>query len=399
MKGRTKSLSLQEARKLVLLSQRLPPKKQAGKSIDATLSALENLGYIQIDTISAIQRAHHHTLWNRNPRYQPSHLEKLMEEKKVFEYWSHAAAFLPMQDYRYSLPRKHAIKSGKENHWYARDEKLMKLVLRRIKAEGPLMAKDFDTKGKRPGEWQTGPVKQALENLFMQGELMITRRVNFHKVYDLSDRVLPDNTDTSIPGSAEYIRFLIKRYLQANGLGKAGEMSYLLKNTKGPVSTMLQEMLLSGALIQVNAGGNLYYALPTSLDLLNEPLARNKLKILSPFDNLLIQRRRTLELFGFDYQLECYVPAPKRKFGYFVLPVLWDGKLVARMDCKADRKKSHLYIHHIALEPGLKKTEAFARALGKELLLFMQFNGCVSLSINRCSPAGVKPGLERFVVK
>lgn len=108
----TKSLSIQQARKLVLLSQWLPPTKQNGGAIAGTLSAIEHLGYIQIDTISAIQRAHHHTLWNRNPRYQTSHLDQLIADKQVFEYWSHAAAYLPMRDYRYSLPRKQAIASG-----------------------------------------------------------------------------------------------------------------------------------------------------------------------------------------------------------------------------------------------------------------------------------------------
>ena len=220
MTGKTESLSITEARKLVLLSQRIPPKKHAGKPVDASLSAIEQLGYVQIDTISVIQRTHHHTLWNRNPQYLSSHLETLMAEKKIFEYWSHAAAYLPMRDYRFSLPRKHAIKSGKDNHWYTRDEKLMKSVLKRIENEGPLMAKDFDTKVKRMGEWQTRPIKQALENLYMQGELMIPYRVNFHKVYDLSERVLPDNIDTSIPGPEEHARFLITRYLLANGLGK-----------------------------------------------------------------------------------------------------------------------------------------------------------------------------------
>lgn len=125
----TDSLSIQQARKLVLLSQRLPPAKQTGRAIAATLSAIEHLGYIQIDTISAIQRAHHHTLWNRNPRYKTAHRDQLIADKQVFEYWSHAAAYLPMRDYRYSLPRKQAIANGDQNHWYERDERLMKSVL------------------------------------------------------------------------------------------------------------------------------------------------------------------------------------------------------------------------------------------------------------------------------
>ena len=393
------SLSISQARKLVLLSQRVPPIKQAGNSIDATLSAIEHLGYIQIDTISAIQRAHHHTLWNRNPQYLRSHLEDLMVDKKIFEYWSHAAAYLPMRDYRYSLPRIQAIARGEENHWYTRDEKLMKSVLKRIEAEGPLMAKDFENTGGKIGEWQTKPVKQALENLFMQGELMIPTRVNFHKVYDLSERVLPVHVDTSVPKTKEYARFLVTRYLQANGLGKASEMTYLLKNTKAAVSSVLQEMHSNGELAEVSVSGNNYFVLPASLKLLNKPLARGRLKILSPFDNLLIQRKRILELFGFDYTLECYVPASKRKFGYFALPVLWDGKLVARMDCKADRKKSHMHIHYLALESGLEKTEAFALALSEELVPFLKFNECTSLTIHRSNPPFFKHELERLVEK
>ena len=399
MTGIKESLSISQARKLVLLSQRVPPKKQAGSSLDVTLSTIEHLGYIQIDTISVIQRAHHHTLWNRNPQYKPSHLHELMVNKKIFEYWSHAAAYLPMRDYRFSLPRKQAIARGKESHWYTRDENLMKSVLKRIADEGPLMAKDFENKGGKIGEWQTKPVKQALENLYMQGELLIPYRKNFHKVYDLTQRVLPEHIDSSMPGTEEYARFLVTRYLQANGLGKAGEISYLLKNTRASVSSILQALLLNGELLQTSVNGDSYYVLPASLDLLNNQLSRNKLKILSPFDNLLIQRKRTLELFGFDYFLECYVPASKRKFGYFVLPVLWDGKLVARMDCKADRKKSQMHIHYLALEPGLEKTEAFALALAKELVSFLQFNECNSLTIHRTSPFNFKPELERLILK
>ena len=381
----------------MLLSQRLPPAKQTGSAIAATLSAIEHLGYIQIDTISAIQRAHHHTLWNRNPRYKTSQLDQLIADKQVFEYWSHAAAYLPMGDYRYSSPRKQAIANGEQNHWYERDEQLMKSVLKRIAAEGPLMAKDFKLTGKKTGEWRSKPAKRALEYLFMHGELMVPYRVKFHKVYDLTERVLPEDTDTTLPDPEEYARFLITRYLQANGLGQSAEITYLLKNTKPLVSATLQEMASNGELLEINAGSNSYYALPASLELLRKPLARSKLKILSPFDNLLIQRKRMQMLFGFDYQLECYVPEAKRQYGYFSLPVLWDGKLVARMDCKAERKKSLLHIHHLALEPWLVKTDDFFLALHKELASFLQFNSCSHLRLHKTSPANFKPALQTVI--
>jgi hypothetical protein len=302
-----------------------------------------------------------------------------------------------MQDFRYSLPRKQAIAFGSENHWYERDDQLMKSVLRRIADEGPLMAKDFEHSGEHSGEWGSKPSKRALEYLFMQGELMVPYRVNFHKVYDLTERVLPEYTDTSLPNPQEYARFLITRYLQANGLGQAAEISYLLKNTKALVSDTLQEMASNGELLQIKVNGNNYFAFPASLEQLSKPLARSKLKILSPFDNLLIQRKRIQALFGFDYQLECYVPEPLRQYGYFSLPILWDGKLLARMDCKAERKKSLLHIKHLALEPGLIKRDAFALALTKELVSFLQFNECNSIRIHNTSPAGFKPVLEKAI--
>ena len=390
----TESLSIQQARKLVLLSQRLPPARQSGRAATATLSAIEHLGYIQIDTISVIQRAHHHTLWNRNPRYKATQLDSLIADRQVFEYWSHAAAYLPMRDYRFSLPRKRAIANGDQEHWYERDERLMGSVLKRIASEGPLMAKDFEHTGKKKGEWVSKPAKKSLENLFMQGELMVPRRVNFHKVYDLTERVLPQGIDTTPPTPEEYGRFLITRFLRANGLGQPAEMSYLLKDTKPLVAATLQDMVASGELLQIRAGGEIYYALPASLQLLGKPLARSKLKILSPFDNLLIQRKRMQALFGFDYLIECYVPAAKRRYGYFSLPVLWDGKLVARMDCKAERRKSLLHVHHLALEPGLAKTDAFSPALRKELAAFLRFNHCDGLRLHRIAPANVGSALR-----
>ena len=388
----TESLSIQQARKLVLLSQKLPPAKQSGTAIEATQAAIEHLGYVQIDTISVIQRAHHHTLWNRNPRYKPEHLDQLIADKRAFEYWSHAAAYLPMRDYRFSLPRKLALARGDQKHWYKRDEKLMQLVMKRIEVEGPLMARDFDEiyfegKKKKPklGEWKSKPAKQALELLFMQGDLMISSRFNFHKVYDLTERVLPAGTNTKEPTTEEYSRFLITQYLLANGIGQAAEIAYLLKNTKPMVTTTLNEMEANGELLKVVVNDNIYFALAKSLELLDKPLARSKLKILSPFDNVLIQRKRMKALFDFDYLIECYVPAPKRKYGYFSLPILWGGKLLARMDCKVDKVKSILNIHHLALEPYIKNEAAFYDALNKELDGFLKFHHCHSYHIYKTS--------------
>ena len=391
----TNSLSLPEARKLALLSQGLPPARGSGRATEATLTAIERLGYIQIDTISVVERAHHHTLWNRNPRYRPSQLDELVEKGEVFEYWSHAAAYLPMRDYRFSLPRKRALARGEQEHWFDRDPKLEKAVLERIAKEGPLMARDFEHgEEKRAGEWKAKPAKQALENLFMQGDLMCPRRINFQKVYDLTERVLPEGTKTSEPGEEDYARHLVICYLEAHGLGRPPEVAYLRKGRKPSVGAVMAGMESAGEILRLRVGDQDFFALPASLELLGRRLSRGKAKILSPFDNLVIQRKRMQAIFDFDYLIECYVPAAKRRYGYFSLPVLWDGRLVARMDCKVDRRTSVLHINHFAIEPWLRKIDEFLEALGSELVAFLRFNRCHRLEVHRTSPSDLRRSLR-----
>ncbi len=226
---------------------------------------------------------------------------------------------------------------------------------------------------------------------------MVSNRNNFHKVYDLTERVLPKSINTTLPTPKEYARFLIIRYLQANVLGQINEITYLLKNIKPVVSTVLHEMLLNKELIKVNIKESIYYILPDSLDLLGKQLTRSRLKILSPFDNLLIQCKRMQTLFNFDYLIECYTPKEKRKYSYFSLPILWDGRLVARMVCKVEREKSILHIKHLALESYLKKMDDFAFALIKEFILFLKFNNCKYIELHRTTPINFKPFLQNMI--
>ena len=231
----------------------------------------------------------------------------------------------------------------------------------------------------------------------MMGELMVAGRRSFHKIYDLTERVLPAETDASLPSMTEHARFLITRFLRSNGIGKPAEIAYLLKNTKAIVADELQAMVASGEVEQMMVQDETYFALSGSLSLLNKPLARTKLKILSPFDNLVIQRKRMQALFGFDYLIECYVPEAKRKFGYFSLPILWDGKLVARMDCKADRKQSVLNVLHLALESNLRRHNDFVHSLKKELVAFAKFNACDQIHLHRTTPGTLKPKLGKRI--
>lgn len=391
-------LSNSEARKLVLHSQGIFSGNAGAQNLNNTLNHIEHLGYVQIDTISVVQRAHYHTLWSRNLYFQASDLDELLDKKQVFEYWSHAAAYLPMCDFRYTLPRKKQIAQRKEKHWYEPDEDIIKSVLKRVRDEGPLMAKDFKDAPVKYKGWGYKPSKQALEYLFMQGELMIPRRKNFHKVYDLTERVLPKNIDTSLPDANEYARFLILRYLRANGIGQAVEITYLLKHVKMVVSDVLKSMCSDRELIQVRINGVLFYTIPSELELLNKPLVKNKVKILSPFDNLLIQRKRIKMLFDFDYQLECYLPEKKRKFGFFSLPILWNDQFFARMDCKADRKTGVMYIKHLAFEKKDELLPVFLDAFQEALNEFMAFNDCNSMTLHKVSPLSYKPIVDRVII-
>lgn len=372
-------LTASDARKLVLISQGIHRESDFKTGKAGVVDAVEKLSYIQIDTISVVERAHHHTLWNRLKHYHPSQLDSALNDRDLFEYWSHAAAFLPMSDYRYSLPRKHALANG-ETHWYKREPKEMAYVLDRIRAEGALQASDFAQQRSVRGGWgEQKPAKRALEQLFMEGELMITARQGFQKVFDLTERVLPEHIDSSTPSEQAFFDHLIMRYLSANGLGTAAEISYLRKKIKPGIQARCMELVKAGALQAVSVGDLKYFALSDYCSLLEKKLSRQKVKILSPFDNLLIQRQRMRDLFNFDYQIECYVPKDKRKHGYFVLPILQGQEFVGRLDAKIDRKTGHLSVHNLYIESN--NADFVLEHLQPALQAFMRFNGGKTLEI------------------
>lgn len=369
-------ISASKARALALSRQALYFRDTVKRPIESTESIIQHLGYIQIDTISVVERAHHHVLWSRNRRYQHAHLDTLQKQGRIFEYWAHAASYLPMQDYRMYLPEMQRIRE-RENLWHKVDPRIKRHVLERIRNEGPLRSRDFadSTSGKR-SIWQWKPAKSALETLFREGYLMIVGREGFQKVFDLRERVLPDWVDTRFPSPEEQADFLIDRYLQANGFGSAAQMSYLRTAIRPHLESRLKEREEAGQLIRIQVGDNLYHAKP-DIPENDDRLKQNyRVHLLSPFDNLVIQRNRILSLFDFDYRIECYMPQDKRKYGYFCLPVLWNNCLVARMDCKAERKSRTFLIRNLVIESEFRISERFLEALKSELNAFVRFNGC-----------------------
>ena len=368
----------EKLRRIALNQQGLLKTNHFGRGKRATLRAVEQLGYVQIDTISVVERAHHHVLWSRVPNYNPKFLDQLVKQREIFEYWFHAAAWLPMKDYRFALPRMTRM-NGERDWFEIADRKLSDSILKRIEIEGPLRARDFvDPRQTNSGWWDWKPAKQALEQLFMRGELMVSGREGFQKVYDLPERVLPDWIDTRMPSMEEYASHLIDTTLRAHGFATLASITYLRKGKqlRDTVKLQLQQRLEANLLTLVNQAKNTLYIDPELLET-RAPHSSAQVRFLSPFDNAVIQRQRGREIFAFDYQIECYVPEPLRKFGYFCLPILYRDRLVGRVDCKAHRAKRLLEIKSVHIE---QKVDAnFNNLFYQALQSFAAFNNCTQI--------------------
>jgi len=397
-------------------------------SVDRAVAALERLGHVQIDTISVVERAHHHILWSRDREYRSSVLPTLeAEPRRAFEYWAHAAAYLPLSDYRYCLPRMRRI-AAQGHEWFPSDRRVVDWVRDRIRAEGPLRSQDFAGDGPRGPWWDWKPAKAALEYLFQSGELMVAARPGFQKLYDLAERVLPADTDTSFPSEDEMGDWYVRQAASALGVFTLRDIAYQRKDTTAGIARALDKACEEGRLQpcvvressavaagpagntgKAGGGGNVgkggsfgkagaggqfvrswcdsgllsRYAgcgAPESGDGDSGGGEDRPVRILSPFDNLIINRKRASRLFGLDYTLECYVPAAKRRFGYFGLPVFYQGRPVGLLDCKADRKNNVLIINRAVFGWGADPAESpagFAEAFAVELASFTVFNGCI----------------------
>lgn len=388
-------------RRLNLDRQGLLKNAPFGLGKNATLKAIEQLGHVQIDTISVVARAHHHILHSRVPNYQPRHLDLLQQQGAIFEHWYHAAAYLPMRDYRFALPLMGKMQRREERWVRSHDDKLMREVLHYVAGEGPTRARDFETPSREgaSGWWNWKPAKSALEQLFMQGDLMITGREGFQKIYDLRERVLPEGVDTRIPSDAEMAGYLIDNTLRSHGIASVACMTHgrIHATYRDAVKVSISEQLEDGQLQEVqHSGGKVMYSRPGLFEQ-RTPAAPARVKILSPFDNVVIQRPRGQTIFDFDYQIECYVPEAKRRFGYFCLPLLYKDNLIGRADCKAHRREGRFEVKSLHIEnfnvPGGQDVSAdrsadlaFAEALHAALKTFARFNGCEQLQFTRTQP-------------
>jgi uncharacterized protein len=390
-------LSLAEVRAIVLRSQGLADRESPfGLGKAAVLEAIQHLGYIQVDAVSVIQRAHHHVLWSRVPNYQPEMLHELQSpDAAVFEYWNHAASYLPMADFRFSLPlmRKHRH----EFHWSDDTPELRKSMRRlvtMIRKDGALKLSDVPSAGSTSGWFNAAPSKierRALHELWMRGDIMIRSRRGVEKIFDLPSRILPPGIERALPSKREAAEFHLLRNLRALGVAAVQELNYLKDAGSGGESRIaLAKLLKLNKVIEVQVADFAklrLFALPEALEL-KASLPKQIVRFLSPFDNLTIQRRRLKWLFDFDYTVEIYVPPEKRKYGYFVLPILWGDSLIGRMDVKALRAERQLIIHRLIFEPSFRDWNVAKSSFAEALMHFARFQQCDGWKITRVEPKG-----------
>ena len=308
--------------------------------------------------------------------------ELLAEQRKVFEYWTHAAAYVPMHDYRfYELGRQyHRHRDSRTQTWMRENRKVVNYVSKRIRSEGPLRAADFASEKGRGPWWGWKPAKSALECLFNTGELMISERRKFQRVYDLAERILPDHVDMRIPASEEQARWGALGGLASHGISDLRDSRYW-RGHPDDIRAAMHQLAGDGVVTPVRLRGDdddqPLYALTESLQATEGRSPRRHLHILSPFDNLVIRRPWLRRFFGFDYTIECYVPEKKRVHGYFCLPLLWGDCFIGRLDAKAERKKRVFSVRSLTFEPDLPTdVVGMMKALSRKLAAFAAFNGC-----------------------
>lgn len=383
------TLSLNQARQLQLAAQGLlrPPRRKA--RFDDLLTCLRQMSLLQIDTINVVARSPYLVLFSRMGEYPQAWLEQALKQGALFEYWAHEACFIPIEDYallRHRMLNPAALGWKYNADWVAQHAQDIDDLLAFIGENGAVRSADFSApSGQKPGWWSWKPHKRHLENLFTAGELMVSERRNFQRVYDLRQRVLPEWDDTRDALSEhEAVQRMLDKSAASLGIFRPGWLADYYRLKRAPISQVLEGWLKQGTVreVQVERLGTLY--LHHSLfDRLEAPQAATHSAILSPFDPLVWDRKRARELFDFDYRLECYTPEAKRQYGYFVLPVLHRGGLKGRLDARMLRKEKVLQVRQLWLEPDTRVSQQLLNDLQQAITRFARWQGAEMVEINK----------------
>ncbi len=370
-------LSLASARRLWLRAQRLDERAPFGAGPEATRAAIEHLGYVQIDTIHVIERCHHHILFSRIPEYRRDDLRQAQSiDRSVFEYWTHALSYVPTRDLRYFLRAMRQDWRGRPWFKAVRPAEIRNL-LARIASDGPLTIRDIDDDVlvEKDHAWASRkPSKRVLQLAFYEGLLTVSARDGMLKTYELADRHFGWETRPKAASENEIADYMLDRALRAQGLVSLDSICHLDAGRKALVRKRIEARLRRKSLVPLaleGAGKTEHWAAPEVLETIPGEVAP-LVHVLSPFDPLIIQRKRLQHIFGYQHLFEAYVPKEKRLLGYFTLPVLVGDAIVAAIDLKADRTNRKLLIqswhwvgpgeparHKTAIEEELQRFERF----------------------------------------
>jgi uncharacterized protein len=386
-------LSQQQARRLQILSLGLGSPLAETVTKVSLLEEIIRMGVLQIDTINIVARSQYIVLWSRLGSYPLNWLDELLAEKHLFEYWAHAACYIPMKDYplyQWKIS-SHRKKADDKDTWLGQNYNFANEILDGIRKNGPVKSSNFKRKDGIKGTWWNWKdEKIALEQLLQVGELMVAKRDQFQRVYDLTERVHPNGLE-EVYSEAEAKIVLTSRTIKSLGIALPQWIPDYYRLPKSRQESVLGSLLESGEVLPVTLEGteSTGYIHKDNLKLYESIVTGStnpkRTVILSPFDPLLWDRARLKTLFGFDFRLECYLPASKRKFGYWLLPILHNDSIVGKIDVKADRKNKVLEIKSIFLEDGVMVTEDLRAGLSRTIIDFANWHNTTEINLHNAN--------------
>jgi len=389
MVKRFDSLSVADARRIALAAQGFDTARPKTKAIQRQVDALiSRLGVIQIDSVNVLVRSQELPLFARLGNHDRRAIPKATEQQKLFEYWGHEAAHLPVDLHPLFRWKMDAARTGKVTHWgltsfYEENKAFVKRILKHVEKNGSTTSRELSTRTEKKGTWwDWDEAKVALEYLFLTGELMSRGRgSDFARIYDTTERVLPQRIiDAPTPSEHEARKQLLVRSAVAQGVATASDLADYYRQKLATVKPLIAELVEEGELREVAVDGWTEKAFVYRNAKLPKQLHATAL--LSPFDSLVWCRPRNERLFDFHYRIEIYTPKEKRKFGYYVLPFMMNGEMVGRVDLKADRAKGILQAHSVHTEKGVKRS-VINEALNAELAAMATWLGLEQVQIGR----------------
>lgn len=383
-------ISLAVARRIALAAQGFADPRPNGTPDRRHLArVLARTGLLQIDSVSAVVRAHYMPVYSRLGPYPLALLDNaaVTRKRRVFEYWAHEASFLPVETYPLMRWRMERAERGEEMYnglakWGRERAAYIEDIYREVVERGPIAASALEGQKGSGGWWGWSDAKHAFEWLFWAGRITTASRRGFERLYDLPERVLPPAIlALPVPSPEDAHRELLRISARAHGVATAGDLRDYFRLSPADIKDPIEELVESGDLLPVRVEG---WDKPAYLHKdARFPRKIEARALLAPFDPVVFERSRTERLFDFRYRIEIYTPAEKRQYGYYVLPFLLGERIVARIDLKADRPAGVLRVHAAYAEPGAPPQTA--AELFEELKLMQGWLGLESIEV---TPAG-----------